>query len=134
MLSDVEYENSVPKILNLLTPTPSEVDAGESDEYHTTDINSTPSILGFSTHMLSEVKSGENSALLLTNCNDSCDESGEIIDGDLDSAFHLQKYLSSEFIDKKDINDLEVSQVLKNIRIKNINRVIIGQLNEFFCY
>ena len=94
MLSEVEYENSIPKMLNLFTPTPSEVDAGERDEYHTTVINSTPSILDFSTHMLSEVESTESSALLLTNCNDSCDETVEIIDGDLDSAFHLQKYLS----------------------------------------
>ena len=64
MLSEVEYENSVAKTLNLLTPTPSEVDAGERDEYHTTVINSTPSILDFSTH---KVRSAENSALLLTN-------------------------------------------------------------------
>ena len=132
MLSEVEAENSAPEILIFLTPTPSEVDAGEREEYHTPVINSTPRILDFSTPMLSEVKFVENSALSLTNCNDSCDESLETIDGDLDSAFHLQKYISREFIDKKDINDLEVSQVLKNIRIKNINRVIIGHLNVNF--
>ena len=79
--------------------------------------------------------SAENSALLLTNCNDSCDESVEIIDGDLDSAFHLQKYLSSEFIDKKDINDLEVSQILKDIRIKNYKQCNHWSFEcQLFCY
>ena len=39
----------------------------------------------------------------------------------------FQKYISKEFVDKKDINNQEVSQMLK--QIEQLNNVIIGHLN-----
>ena len=65
-------------------------------------------------------------------CNDSCDElianNGKM----LNNTFLFEKYVSKEFCDKKDIDHQEVSLLLKKIRIKNINRVIIGHLNVNF--
>ena len=92
-------DNIVPKIVNLLTTTPAEVDAGEKDEAFFPVINLTPSMLDLSTSMLSEAESGENSALSLTNCNDSCEESILTVDRDLDSTFRLQKYLFENLVD-----------------------------------
>ena len=40
--------------------------------------------------------------------------------------------MSEEFLDKNDIDYQEVSQVIRQIRVKNINRVIIGHLNVNF--
>ena len=37
--------------------------------------------------------------------------------------------MSEKFVKRNDINHQEVSQVLKQIRIKNVNKVIIGHLN-----
>ena len=48
------------------------------------------------------------------------------------NTFLFQKYTSGEFIDKKDINHQGTSQVLKQIKIKNINRVMIGHWNVIF--
>ena len=63
-------------------------------------------------------------------CNNNREGSNTI--ENLDRTFLSQKYISEEFVDKTDINHQEVSQVLKKIRIKNINRVIIGHLNVNF--
>ena len=41
----------------------------------------------------------------------------------------MQKYISDIFIDKNDINPQDVSQILKQIRIRNLNNVIVGHLN-----
>ena len=41
----------------------------------------------------------------------------------------FQKYISEGFVDKKDINHQDVSKILKQIRINNLNNVIIGHLN-----
>ena len=48
---------------------------------------------------------------------------------DLGSTFVHQKYVSEKFVKRNDINHREVSEVLKQIRIKNVNKVIIGHLN-----
>ena len=42
------------------------------------------------------------------------------------------RYVSGEFVVQNDINYREVLQVLKKIRLSNINRVIIGHLNVNF--
>ena len=44
----------------------------------------------------------------------------------------LHKYVSGEFLDKHDVSNQEVAQLLNDIRIANINRVIIGHLNVNF--
>lgn len=41
----------------------------------------------------------------------------------------FEKYISEGFVDKKDINHQDVSKILKQIRIKNLNNIIIGHLN-----
>ena len=51
---------------------------------------------------------------------------------DLGSTFVHQKYVSEKFVKRNDIYHQEVSQVLKQIRIKNVNKVIIGHLNVNF--
>ena len=51
---------------------------------------------------------------------------------DLNNTFIFQIYVSGEFVVQNDINYREVSQVLKKIRLRNINRVIIGHLNVHF--
>ena len=40
-----------------------------------------------------------------------------------------EKYTSEDFVDEEDVNHWEVSENLKQIRIKNLNHVIIGHLN-----
>ena len=42
------------------------------------------------------------------------------------------KYVSKDFIDKRDVDCQEVSKVLRQLRVKNANRVIIGHLNVNF--
>ena len=44
----------------------------------------------------------------------------------------LLKYVSDEFLGKDDVNHHEISQLLKQIRLSNIGRVIIGHLNVNF--
>ena len=39
------------------------------------------------------------------------------------------RYLSDIFLKKDDVNDQDVSKILKDIRITNINHVIIAHLN-----
>ena len=51
---------------------------------------------------------------------------------DLSSTSVLQKYIGKEYLEKKDVNYQEVSQLLKQIRLRNLNRVIIGHLNVNF--
>ena len=51
---------------------------------------------------------------------------------DLNNTFIFFKYVLGEFVVQNDINYREVSQVLKKIRLRNINRVIIGHLNVNF--
>ena len=59
-------------------------------------------------------------------CNDTCEGAF------LNVERNLEKYLSNEFIDKSSVNQQEVSQVLRQLRTKNINKVIIGHLNVNF--
>ena len=73
--------------------------------------------------------SEENHACVLTACYDSRDELLLNKEGSPNNTFLFQKYTSGKFIDKKDINHQETSQVLKQIKIKNINRVMIGHFN-----
>ena len=40
-----------------------------------------------------------------------------------------EKYLSDLFIKKEDVNHQDISGILKEIRVKNLNRIIIGHLN-----
>ena len=47
----------------------------------------------------------------------------------LNNTFLSRKYISKEFLGNEDVKHQEVSQVLKQRRISNINRVIIGHLN-----
>ena len=51
---------------------------------------------------------------------------------DLSSTSVLQKYIGKEYLEKKDVNYQEVSQLLKQIRLRNLNRIIIGHLNVNF--
>ena len=83
-----------------------------------------------STPALSEIDLGGNDTHNLVVCNNN--REGSNTSENLDRTFLLQKYISKEFGDKSDINHIEVSQVLKGIRTKNINRVIIGHLNVNF--
>ena len=48
------------------------------------------------------------------------------------NSFDFQKYTSNEFLSKNDVNYEEVSGLLKKIRLRNVNRVIIGHLNVNF--
>ena len=48
---------------------------------------------------------------------------------DLSSTSVLQKYIGKEYLCFQDVNYQEVSQLLKQIRLRNFNRVIIGHLN-----
>ena len=82
------------------------------------------------TPTLPAVDSEENHACVLTACDDGHDELLLLNkEGSPNNTFLFQKYISGELIDKKDINHQESSQVLKQIKIKNINRVMIGHLN-----
>ena len=76
---------------------------------------------------LSEIDLGGNDTNNLVVCDNN--REGSNTSENLDRTFLFRKYISREFVDKSDINHKEVSQVLKGIRIKNINRVIIGHLN-----
>ena len=40
-----------------------------------------------------------------------------------------EKYLSDNFFKNEDVNDQDVSRILKDIRVTNLNRIIIGHLN-----
>ena len=66
--------------------------------------------------------------------SDNCGESLNSTENDinLNSTFLSRKYTSKEFVDKKDIDHQEVSQVMRQMRVKNIYRVIIGHLNVNF--
>ena len=64
------------------------------------------------------------------NCGDSLNSTENDIN--LNSTFLSRKYTSKEFVDKKDIDHQEVSQIMRQMRVKNINRVIIGHLNVNF--
>ena len=77
---------------------------------------------------------GENYVSIHTICNDDCDGSLLAEEISLNNTFLSHKYISKEFLDNEDVKHQEVSQVLKQIRISNINRVIIGHLNvKFFA-
>ena len=52
--------------------------------------------------------------------------------GGVGTTFDFQKYTSETFLGKDDVNYNEVTQVLKKIRLSNVNRVIIGHLNVNF--
>ena len=66
--------------------------------------------------------------------SDNCGESLNSTENDINhnSTFLSRKYTSKEFVNKKDKNHQEVSQVMRQMRVKNINRVIIGHLNVNF--
>ena len=83
-----------------------------------------------STPALSEIDLGGNDTHNLVVCNNN--REGSNTSENLHRTFLLQKKISKEFVDKSDINHKEVSQVLKGIRTKNINRVIIGHFNVNF--
>ena len=97
----------------------SEVEFGESDNCET------PILHQISTPVLSEVGVWER-------------ENGEELiccpgeDINLNGTLLSQKYISEEFLDKNDIDHQDVSQVIRQIRVKNVNRVIIGHLNVNF--
>ena len=50
----------------------------------------------------------------------------------MDNTFIFEKYVSEGFVGKNIVNYNEVSHVLKQIRLRNVNRVIIGHLNVNF--
>ena len=76
--------------------------------------------------------SSPSSGLNQQVCNDDCDESILRNEESLNSTHLLQKYVSKDFCDKNDVDHREVSLVLKEIRVNNVNRVIIGHLNVNF--
>ena len=87
--------------------------------------------LQYNRNVISE--SVENCLLSQTACSENCNEANFDEDAaDTSSTSLIQKYVSKEFVSKGDINLQEVSQVLKQIRISNVNRVIIGHLNVNF--
>ena len=120
-------ENTIPSVPDVLTPTLSEVSFGEFSVP-----NMTPRVPDISTPTLSVMELGDNNTTNETACNDSCEESSLIEERELDNSFLLHKYISDIFVDKDDIKHQEVSHILKDIRIKNVNRVIIGHLNVNF--
>ena len=75
---------------------------------------------------LLDIGSEENSVSFLTSCNDSYEEPLSVGEGNLSSTFLSEKYINGYFMGEKDTKHQEVSQVLRHIRIKNINKVIIG--------
>ena len=75
---------------------------------------------------------GENYVSVHTICNDNCDGSLLAEEISLNNTFLSHKFISKEFLDNKDVKNQEVSQLLKQIRISNINRVVIGHLNVNF--
>ena len=108
-----------------------------------TILNTTPMLHDLSTPTLSERSDISNSSMEISInnvekgnifgdwgkndfnqavCIDNCDE----------SLSNEEEKLSEEFFDHRDINYQEVSQVLREIRIQYVNRVIIGHLNVNF--
>lgn len=88
-------------------------------------LNVTPNAHDITTPVTSEIDTGENCA------NDSivCNDNGE---GTKNITLLSEIYISEEFVDKRDVDHHEVSQVLRQLRIRNVNRVIIGHLNVNF--
>ncbi|MCH2403184.1 MAG: hypothetical protein MK216_04090, partial [Candidatus Nitrosopelagicus sp.] len=111
--------NVTPILHEISTPALSDVGFGESVSCET------PILHEISTPVLSEVGIWENE-----NGEGSICCSDEEIN--LNDILLSQKYMSEEFLDKNDIDHQEVSQVIRQIRVKNINRVIIGHLNVNF--
>ena len=107
---------------------PSMKNSGESCEETYSAFNATLNVQNVLTLRLPAVDSEENHACVLTACDDSCDELLLNKEGSPNNTFLFQKNTSGEFIEKKDINHQETSQVLKQIKLKNINRVMIGHL------
>ena len=102
----------------------------EDSKLSENSLHEIPIVCDISTPALSELDLSDNDTHTLFVCNNNREGSNTI--ENLDRTFLSQKYISEEFVDKTDINHQEVSQVLKKIRIKNINRVIIGHLNVNF--
>ena len=111
--------NMTPVLHEIATPEKSEVEFGESDNCET------PILHQISTPVLSEEGIWESE-----NGDESICFSDEDIN--LNGTLLSQKYMSEEFLDKNDIDNQEVSQVIRQIRVKNMNRVIIGHLNVNF--
>ena len=93
-------------------------------------LDSTSRVLNISSPALSELGPVENFMLNHSISNGSCEEPLNKYVGERDALLH--KYISKGFCEKKDINSEEVSHVLKQIRIENVNRVIICHLNVNF--
>ena len=54
---------------------------------------------------------------------------------DFDRAFILEQYMSDKFLHKDDTRTKDVQQILKDIRLRNINKIIIGHSNvNFFAH
>ena len=77
----------------------------------------------------------------ISECSDSSDFSstleqsviGNDSESEMDSALNLEKiYISDNFLHRDDVRNNDVQQVLENIRLRNINRVIFGHLNVNF--
>jgi len=111
--------NITPVLHEISTPEISEVEIGESDNCET------PILHHISTPVLSEEGIWESE-----NGEESICSSGEDIN--LNGTLLSQKYMSEDFLDKNGIDHQEVSQVIRQIRVKNMNRVIIGHLNINF--
>ena len=105
---------------DVITPTLSEVN------FETCLSDISPRVLDISTPQSSFI------ANKLTSCDENCGGSLLLGEEKLDSPILCQKYISDTFVHKNDIKHQEVSQVLESIRVKNVNRVIIGHLNVNF--
>ena len=105
---------------DVFTPTLTEVSFGEFSVP-----NMIPMIPDISTPTLSVLEFGDNNE---TACSDSCEESSLIEDGDLDNSFLLQKYIYMIFLLIKMIWSITRCHILKDIRTKNVNIVLIGHL------
>ena len=118
-----KFDNSIlnitPVLHEISTPALSEGEFGESDNCET------PILHQISTPVLSEVGiwESENGVESICSSDEDIIHNGTLLS---------QKYMSEEFLDKNDIDHQEVSQVIRQIRGKNMNRVIIGHLNINF--
>ena len=123
----VELINAIPAVVNEVFGdiTPKEIISGNFDNVDKSILNITPVLHEISTPVLSEVGIWESQ-----NGEESICSSDEDIN--LNGTLLSQKYMSEEFLDKNDIDHQDVSQVIRQIRVKNVNRVIIGHLNVNF--
>ena len=118
-LNENSLLDATPKVQEFATPVPSNMVT-----------NPVPSNM-VTTPVPSNMVTKENDTLNETTCTDNCDDS-------LNCEVELISPIWGKYVSKKDFhhknntNEQEVLQILKQIRVKNIDRVIIDHLNVNF--